>query len=94
MSDKEVLEKASKAERLLADPLLTESFDAIRMAILDKIEAAPVRDRDGVHELKLMLKLLRDVRGNLEQAVRDGKFVTLRTRSEDEEKKRRFFNFR
>jgi hypothetical protein len=69
------IERANRANRLLSDPMLTEAFDLVRSAILEKWEQAPLRDRDGAHELKLMLKLLGDVRANLEQAVADGKLA-------------------
>ncbi len=59
----------------MSDSLLTESFDLVRTAILEKWELTPLRDKEGAHELKLMLKLLGDVRANLEQAVADGKLA-------------------
>lgn len=75
MTPEQSLERAGKAEKLLNDSMLMEAFELVRTQILTNIENAPVRDRDGVHEMQLMLKLLRGVRVNLEQAVRDGKVV-------------------
>ena len=69
------LERGVKAEKLLNDSMLAEAFDLVRQAIHEKWEGSPMRDRDGAHELKLMLKLLGDVRANLEQAVTDGKLA-------------------
>jgi hypothetical protein len=69
------VDRAQRAERLLSDSLLTESFDLVRTAILEKWELTPLRDKEGAHELKLMLKLLGDVRANLEQAIADGKLA-------------------
>lgn len=69
------LDHAVKAEKLLKDETLTQAFDDVRQAIIDRWERAPLRDRDGAHELKLMLKLLSDVRANLEQAVSNGKLA-------------------
>jgi hypothetical protein len=66
------LDRASRAKRLLEDPLLSESFELVRRAIHEKWEAAPIADLSGQHELLLMLKLLSDVRANLEQAIADG----------------------
>jgi hypothetical protein len=63
------------AQRLLSDPTLVKAFDDVEAAILQRWKAAPVRDRDAQHELKLMFKLLGDVRANLEQAVSDGKMA-------------------
>ena len=69
------VDRGAKAEKLLNDPILDEAFGLVRTAIIEKWEVTPLRDRDGAHELKLMLKLLGDVRANLEQAVADGKLA-------------------
>jgi hypothetical protein len=75
MSDKEQINRAAKAQALLNDPELTAAFDSVRIALLQRIEAAPIRDREGVHELKLQLKLLADVRANLQAVVNTGKVI-------------------
>lgn len=71
----EDLDRGAKAEKLLADPMLVEAFDCVARAIHERWETCPLRDHDGAHELKLQLKLLNDVRANLEQAVADGKLA-------------------
>lgn len=86
MTEEERMERASKAAVLLANPMLTDGFDLVRKSIVEKWEQSPIRDKEGQHELKLMLKLLSDVRAALEQAVNDGKVIAF-------EKKRRFFKF-
>lgn len=75
MTSEETIERANRAEKLVNDPLLNEAFETLRMKILTNIEEAPIRDKAGVHECRLMLKVLASVRGHLEQAVRDGKVV-------------------
>ena len=82
MTLRDDIDRGAKAERLLADPMLVESFDLVRTAIIEKWESTPLRDRDGAHELKLMLKLLGDVRANLEQAVNDGKLAAAELRQQ------------
>jgi hypothetical protein len=84
MTPEQALERGARAEKLLADPMFAEALDTVREQILKNIEAAPIRDHEGVHELRLMLKLLRGVRGHIEQAVRDGKVIVHRL----EEKRR------
>jgi hypothetical protein len=79
------LDRGVRAERLLANPLLIESFDMVRAAIIEKWEASPMRDKEGAHELKLMLKLLTDVRANLEQAVTDGKLAAAELKTQRRE---------
>jgi hypothetical protein len=76
------LDRGIKAERLLKDPTLNEAFDLVAKAIHERWEQCPIRDRDGAHELKLQLKLLGDVRANLEQAVSDGKLAAMELRAQ------------
>jgi len=83
MTPKELINRAIKAEALLNDATLTEAFANVRLGILRKIEEAPLRDHDGVHELKLMLKLLHDVRANLTRAVNDGKMAEVQIEREN-----------
>lgn len=78
MTAEEALQRANSAEKLVNDPMLTEAFDLVRKTILANIEDAPIRDKAGVQESRLMLKLLKSVKGHLEQAVRDGKVIVHR----------------
>lgn len=91
MSKEQDLAKASKAEQLLNDDTLNEAFDSVRQAIFSKIEQTPLRDDDGLKQLRMMLKLLRDVRANLERAIRDGKLAAEELRIEKERSKVRLF---
>ena len=75
MSDREALARAAKAQALLNDPELNNAFDAVRKSIHDMWEQTPIRDRDGAHELRLMLKLLDDVKANIQSVVNTGKVV-------------------
>lgn len=84
------LERGMRAERLLKDDLLAEAFDSVRTAIFERIESTPVRDTDGLTQLRLMLKLLKDLRANLEQAIRDGKLASEALKMEKEPKLRVF----
>jgi hypothetical protein len=68
-------ERGQKADKLLTDPLFAQAFADARQVIFDAWEQAPVRDKEGAHELKLMLKLLGDVRAILERAITDGKIA-------------------
>lgn len=68
-------ERGEKAARLLADPILQEAFTTVRSAIHERWEQTPIRDHEGAHELKLMLRLVSDVQAVIEQAVTDGKLA-------------------
>lgn len=65
----------TRAQRLLEDDLLSKAFADVRGAIIERWESAPIRDTEGQHELKLMLRILSDVRSNLELAVMNGKLA-------------------
>lgn len=71
------LDRGARAQAIYDNPLYQESFDLVRQAIHEQWEATPVRDHEGAHELKLMLKLLGDVRANLERVIADGKMAAL-----------------
>lgn len=73
--DREALNRAAKAQALLSDPELIAAFDAVRAALFAKIEACPVRDADGLMLLRLQLKLLQDVKANIQSVVNTGKVV-------------------
>lgn len=75
MTQEERLDRGIKAERIINDPLYADAYEQVKAAILSAWESAPVRDREGQHELKLMLKALGDVRAVFERAITDGKIV-------------------
>lgn len=72
MNHAELMTRGSKAKTLLQDPLLTGAFESVEKAIHDAWAASPIRDTEGQMHLRLMLKLLGDVRADLERAVEDG----------------------
>lgn len=67
------IQRAEKAQRILDDEIFKESFESVRQALLQKFETAPVNDAEGMVKVRLCLKLLSDVRANLETVMRDGK---------------------
>lgn len=78
------IERGEKAARILNDDLYKEAFEGVRQALLTKFESAPVGDAEGMAKIRLCLKLLHDVRANLEAFMNDGKVAAF----EMEEKKR------
>ena len=91
MSKEQDLAKASKAASLLNDETLMGAFANVRQAIFDKIETTPLRDDEGLKQLRIMLKLLKDVKSNLEQALRNGKMAAEELKIEKERGKVRLF---
>ena len=72
---KDITARANRAKSLLEDAELTAAFNGVRTALLERFEACPIRDIEGQHEIKLMLKLLADVRANLQSVVDSGKVI-------------------
>lgn len=69
------VEEGARAKALLTDDAFVKAYGAVRQAIVDQWEQCPIRDREGAHELKLMLKLHTDLGKHLQKAVDDGKFA-------------------
>lgn len=78
MAQQDDIDRGQRAARLLADPTLQEAFGSVEQAIHEQWAQSPIRDHEGQHELRLMLKLLGDVRAVLESAVSDGKVAAQR----------------
>jgi len=68
----DVVAKGAEAQALLETPAFVSAFESVRSAIHEQWAASPIRDAQGQHELKLMLKLLNDLLTVLEVAVVDG----------------------
>lgn len=71
----ELVSRGAEAKALLDNPVFVRAFENVRTAIHEQWEASPIRDDKGQHELRLMLKLLNDLKGVIELAVTDGKLA-------------------
>ena len=69
------MEAGARASGVLTDDAFVKAYGAVRQAIVDQWENCPIRDREGAHELKLMLKLHTDLGKHLQKAVDDGRFA-------------------
>lgn len=69
--------RGHEANQILEHPLFREAIDTMRQAIIDKWRAAPIRDREGMHELKLMDKLLSDLEGYFKHIAETGKMAEI-----------------
>lgn len=78
VKDRQAMDRGAKARSLLDNELFNESFTMVRELLLKRLEEWSFEDPQGAEKTRLMLKLLRDVRANIEQAVKDGKFSQLR----------------
>jgi hypothetical protein len=70
-------DRGRQADLLLDNPIYKEAFLAVREAIITQWEMTPIRDKEGQHELKLMLKLLKDLEANIRTVAATGKLARL-----------------
>jgi hypothetical protein len=69
-------ERGSKARAIIESDLFKEAFHAVETAILDKWKDAPIRDLEGQQALKMMHKLLADVKNHITEAMEHGKMAS------------------
>lgn len=88
MSDT-VTGRATKAKALIENPIFKEAFEGVRLAIIDRIERCPMQDNATAEELRKCLRLLKDVRQQVEAFIQDGKVVEFRLAQEREQQEKR-----
>lgn len=93
MNAAELLDRATKAKAILDSPMYGESYEMVRLAIIDRIEKCPMVDTANAEQLRLCLKLLRDVRANLDLALNSGKVVEFQIAQEKKRLKNPLTNF-
>lgn len=75
-------QRGHEARRLMENPLYREAIDSMREGIVQKWRSAPIRDREGMHELKLMDKLLSDLEAYIRQIAETGKMADIQLEKE------------
>lgn len=78
MNDPQLIDRATKAKAVLESPAYEQSWADVRAAIIALIEKTPLGDTQTAEDLRRCLKLLRDVRANLEAAMNAGKLPEFR----------------
>lgn len=82
MSLSDELRRGEQARLLIENELYREAVEKVRQGIIDKWMDAPLRDREGHHELKIMLKLLGELTGYLNMTMETGKLARIQLDSE------------
>ncbi len=82
MNDAQLAERAHKARTLLESPMYNEGFEMVHKAIIKRIEECPLGDVAIAEDLRKCLRLLRDVKANLELAINQGKIVSFKLEQE------------
>ncbi len=67
------IERADKAKAILESPIYQQSYDGVRAAIIERIEKCSLTDTQTAEDLRRCLKLLKDVRLNMEVMLNHGK---------------------
>lgn len=80
------IDRAQKAKAILEAPGFNDAFASVRTAIIQRIEACSLTDTNTAEDLRRCLKLLKDVRLNMETAVNSGKLDEFRM-AQDEKRK-------
>ena len=91
MSLEQELTDGTKARIMYESEPFQNALKAVKAGILQKWEESPISDRDGQHELRLMLKVLNDVELNIISVINNGKFAekTLLLQKQEEQTKKK-----
>lgn len=81
--------KGNEAESLLNSPAYMGAMRRVREGIHERWAASPLGDVEGQHELRLILKAVDDIEGNLRNDVATGKMAAQQIKliREDEQRK-------
>lgn len=66
-------DRAGKARALLNDPIFQEAFSTVEQSIHKAWAETATYKKDQLHELKLMLSVVKNVRKSIEAVAREGK---------------------
>lgn len=86
MNEYQILDRATKATAILENPVYQEAWDSTRLAIIALIEKTPMSEVQTAEDLRRCLKLLRDVRLNLELLMKQGKVASFNLAQEKSRK--------
>ena len=82
MTSEDELKRGEQARQIVENEIYVQSWQQVRDGILSAWESSPIRDKEGQHELKLMLKLLTDVRRNIETVMQTGQMAKIQIERE------------
>lgn len=74
--------EGQEAKRIVESVIFNRTFGEIRDDLMQGIIDAPIRDTEGVHELKLMIFLLDKIKSRLEDTMLTGKMAELQLERE------------
>jgi hypothetical protein len=81
LTPEELILRAERAKQLLAEPLIKESLDRLEKDISEAWARTGIRDKEGQHELLLMMQTARKFRALFEQIVITGEIESGRLKT-------------
>lgn len=87
------IDRADKAKAILESPVYNEAWDAVRTAIIERIEKCSLTDTQTAEDLRRCLKLLKDVRANMLVMLQAGKVEAFKIQEEEQRKANPLRNF-
>lgn len=67
--------RGSKAKAILENEIFQDAWAKVEEGIIERWKEAPMRDLEGQQALKMMLKLMSDVRAQIEEVMTTGKMA-------------------
>lgn len=87
------IDRADKAKAILESPVYNEAWEGVRAAIIDRIEKCSLTDTQTAEDLRRCLKLLKDVRSQMQVMLQTGKVEMFKLAEDKQRKENPLRNF-
>jgi hypothetical protein len=74
LTPEEAIIRGEKASRLLQDPLFLEASEKLEKDVMEAWAKTPIRDKEGQHELLLMIQTARKFKAIFAEMVATGEY--------------------
>lgn len=93
MNSPTLIDRSNKAKAILDSPVYQDSYEMVRSAIINRIESCALGDVAAAEDLRKCLRLLRDVRANIELVLNQGKIASFALAQDEKRRKNPLINF-
>ena len=77
MTEHEEMVRGEEAERVLSNPIFTESIDKVRNGIISSMEQSALGDESTHNRLVIALQLLNKIEKNIKEVAETGKMIKM-----------------
>lgn len=84
----EEVQRGHAARGWLENPIYKEAVERVRAVIVERWQDAPIRDKEGQHELKVMLHVLDQVVKHVETVAQTGDLAAKQLEAQLEQERR------